>query len=401
MFADVTPGALRRELLRLGFTEYETEGRAGVTWASESLADGPTVVVPREEDAELRGYAETIDSALQRLSWITGEKTTAIAARLIGGPDRIEMRILHPVTDAHTVPLLKASTVMESFVNLIKQGARARFSGTRASHRGPGGEDYDSALANIQVLAPAPGSFRLIAVSAEAPQLAVMPADSSKARDALAATLYSVQALGAESRSAPELEDTEVERLVDSGVSTGVLAAVEGLAISDTSGLALEFMGRWDTTTAVPDAPTGTVVLRDAHVSLAHGLRERLGAYEPESDFRLDGWVQGTSAPGQSLEGFPEGTVTVRTRHKGRDRDVLVGLPKGFFGQVTAGFSEVRATGTLERFSGRWHLLTPRDIEVTEPKSQMPSRSTNLRLQDQPSDDAEPKQIEPDGSSDK
>ena len=399
MFPDVSPEALRRELLRLGFAEYETEGRAGDTWILGSRPDGLAVIVPREADAELRGFAETINSALQRLSWITGEKVGAIAARLVGGPDRVEMRILHQITAGHSVPLLKAAGVMDSFVSLIKQGARARFTGTRASHRGPGGEDYDAALASIRVLAPQPGSFRLIAVSGEAPQLNVTQGAMSKARDALAATLRSVQALGAESRSEPLLGEADVEHLVDSGVSLGVLAAVEGLAVSDTTGLALEFTGRWDTTLGEPDAPLGAVVLGDAHVSLAHGLRARLSALEPEPDYALEGWAQGTSAVDQSLEGFPIGTVVVRTRHAGRSKDVLVRLPADYFSQVTAGYSEVHATGTLERFSGRWHLLDPSQIEVTSPP---PPSSTSRTLHlGEPSSgapvaDATPGQGEPD-----
>lgn len=400
MRPDVTPEALRRELLRLGFFEYENEGRAGVTWASISLPDGPTVVVPREEDADRRGYAETIGSALQRLSWITGESASAVATRLIGGPDRIEMRIVHPLTEDHTVPLLQAPRVMASFVKLIKMGARARFAGTRAVHRGSGGDDYESAVASIRVLAPTPGSFRLVAVSAEAPQFAVERAATTRSRDALAATIRCVAALADESRSARELVDDDVERLVDSGVSIGLLAAVEGLAIAGTSGLVLEFQGRWDTTIGLPDAPTGAIALRDGHVSLARELRARLSAYEPIANYRLAGWATGTAAPDQSLEGFPAGTVVVRTRHEGRHRDVLVRLPQEHFPQVTAGFTELSMKGTLERISGRWHLLDPTDIDVTDPKRSSFSRGYTTRLLRPSSDAPEKKQIEPPGEED-
>ena len=361
----VTPQAVRRELLRLGFQEYETSGRAGVTWLNPQQPDGPTVLVPREQDHELYGYEETLASAVERLSWITEEPMSAVQMRLIGSGDRMEMRIVHQLTERNSLRALDAPRVMKGFVDLIKNGARTEFTGARVDHRGSGGPVYDEALAGIEVLAPAPGSFRLVAISAELPQLSIEPGGSvTKSRGALAATLRSLAVLSSEDRPANELDEAEVEELVDAGVSKQLLAAVDDLAIADSAGLQLEFTGAWDSVLGAPDAPTGPVVLYDAHVSLARALKDKLSPYEPIDDYTLIGWAETTKAADLSFEGLPAGSVVVRQRVSGRYRDVIVDLSSEVFPLVHAGISEIRATGTLERISGRWHLVDPRGIEI-------------------------------------
>lgn len=204
---------------------------------------------------------------------ISEEPLEVVAARL-DGPDRLQLRILHRVTADHTVPLTSAAEVVAAFVALIKNGAGTQFTGARASHRGPAGADYEDAVGGIQLLAPAAGSFRLVAISSEHAQIATHPPSLTKTRDALASTLRSVDALGHEPRSADELDARAVERLVDAGVSAQLLAAIDALAISDTSGIELEFSANWDPALGLPDAPTGPVVLGDSHVALARGLRK-------------------------------------------------------------------------------------------------------------------------------
>ncbi|MDO8209645.1 hypothetical protein [Conexibacter sp. CPCC 206217] len=369
---NVSPAAIRHELQRLGFREYDTEGRAGVTWAHPSHLDGPAVLVPREDDHALRGYEETLVSAIHRISWITEQPFDAVVARLAGGANRMELRILHALTVRNSLRALDAPVVVRSFVDLIKNGARTEFTGARVDHRGSGGPDYDAALDGIELLAPEPGSFRLVAISVELPQMAFTGNAPIRSRDALVATLRSLVALSEESRPADELDEDDVESLVDAGVSKQLLNAIEGLAITDKSGLRLEFSGAWDPTLPAPDAPSRTVVIGDAEISFARALKPLLAPYEPIDDYQLTGWVETTKAEGLSFDGFPSGTVVVRQRVAGRLRDIVVQLDSESFPQVQAGVSEVRMLGTLERIAGRWHLTDPRDVVISRaepPKS--------------------------------
>lgn len=377
---DVTPEAIRRELRRLGFAEGDTAGPAGATWFNRDDPDGLAVIVPRERDRAVRGYQATIAEAVQRLVWITDSTLDGVLSRLRAQHDRLELRILHELTVDHGLPVTKAPSVMAGFVNLIKNGARTHFVGARAIHRGFPGASYQEALESIQVLAPQAGSFRLVAVSVEQPQTSTGHSSLSKSRDALTATLRSLAALSAEDRSAEELEAGDVETLVDAGVSRQLLNAMQLLTLSATSGLRLEFSASWDHALGRPDAPDAPVFICDHHLALAKGLKKRLEAYAPEPGYRLSGWAETAEAQGRSLEGFPAGTVVVRTKLNGRYRDVLVELSKSVFREVKPGISDVEMTGTLERIAGRWHLTSPRGVRISTPAPER-TRDEELRLE--------------------
>lgn len=367
MSSQVSPAALRRELTRLGFVVADSESRGGDTWWKPEDPDAPAVLVPREPDEGLAGYQETLSSAIERLSWVTSESIAEVQQRLGGTGDRLELRILHALTARHTLRVLDAPTVVSGFVNVIKSGARTEFAGTRVDHRGPGGDDYDAALNDIELLAPAAGSFRLIAVVSASPQLSI---DSTPppigARNALATALRSLQALGSESRAANDLSEADVERLVDAGVSLQLVNAVDQLAITETAGLQLEFSASWDATLGPVEAPSKPIVIGDGQISLVRGLKPRLKSYEPVDDYPLVGWVETAQADALHPEGHPTGSVVVRAQVGGRSRDVRVVLDGESFPKAKPGVSMLHAVGTLERVSGRWHLINPRDVNVLQ-----------------------------------
>ncbi|MEJ7786548.1 MAG: hypothetical protein WKF96_17235, partial [Solirubrobacteraceae bacterium] len=363
----VTPAAVRRELGRLGYALTDAAGRGGDTWTDPEAAAAPSVLVPREDDEHVAGYQATLSSALERISWITGEPATVIAQRLTGTGDRIELRIVHQLTARHSLRVLDAPKVIEGFVGMIKNGARTEFRGARPDHRGHGGEDYDDALDGIELLAPAPGSFRLVAVVGADPQLSLhAQATATKSRSALLATLKTVEAFSRETRAAADLTDDDIEELVDAGVSVQLLKAVENLAITETSGLVLEFSGQWDGTLGQPPPRTDPVVIGDAQISLGRGLLPILRRYEPREDHRMVGWVTSDTADALHREGRVSGTVFVRTTFGGRSHDVQLVLGDDLFPLVKAGISFIRATGTLERVAGRWHLTDPQQIEILD-----------------------------------
>lgn len=383
----VTPEAIRRELRRLGYQEFERDGRLGVTWTDPTNMEHVAVVVPRERDATRPGFDETISSATERIAWITREPLMIVRRRLAAALDQLELRVVHDLTSRNTIPALKAPDLVDGFVRLIKNGARTEFNGARADHRGPTGSAYTAAIDQIHLLAPEPGSFRLIAVAIEPEQTSLEEGGStSRARQALEATARSLEVLAEEERPESELGSEDVERLVDGGVSRQLLKAVQELAVAQTAGLNLEFR----MTSAVPDVAVATApaVINDHHLTLARELNKRLSLYEPRHDFRLVGWVEMAKADAQSLEGFPTGTVIVRTKVEGRQRDVLVELGKQQFPQIKPGISEVEMTGTLERISGRWHLLKPRGVKIKAPATPLAPPTVQPRLLGDGTDDA-------------
>jgi hypothetical protein len=363
----VSPRTIRTELVRLGFELVDDVGRAGDTWLKRTDPEAPTVLVPRERDAGISGYRETLHSALERLSWITGETAGEIARRISARGDRLELRILHELTARHSLRAIDAPAVIEGFVNVIKSGARMRFSGPRADHRGTGGGDYNTALESIELLAPAPGSFMLIAVAASETQLTFQPdLTSTYASEALASTIQSLDTLSREERPAQELSEADVRGLVEGGVSLQMLNAVQQLTFSHSSGLRLEFRGCWDAELGVRHLPTECVVLRDHHLSLARELKPLFKAQITDQTADLFGWVEWAHADALQREGRPRGFVIVNGRVEGRVRNVVVDLDEDLFPQARPGASFLRARGRLEFLNNRWHLIDPYDIDVTD-----------------------------------
>ena len=342
-----TPHGLRSELRRLGFVPV-ADTRSGVTWQHRTDARAPTVLIPRESDAGLSGYEETLESALERLSWVTGEAPMMIAQRLAARGDRLELRIVHELTARNSVRALDAPDVVKGFVDVIRNGARMQFRGARADHRGTPGADYDAAMNAIELLAPQPGSFRLIAVATAEPQLSltgeVLP---TLASEALASSLTALSSLEREQRSAKDLEDQDVESLVAGGVSLQLVNAVQELSFGRSSGLRLEFHGLWDADLGSRQLPTQSVVLLDPHFSLARDLKPLLTKRGPDPDAGVFGSITTSHADELAREGHPTGWVIVETRADSRARNVKVELGADDFPRARPGASLLRARGRL------------------------------------------------------
>jgi hypothetical protein len=360
--------AIERMLRGLDFVVADNEGRAGETWRSSTDPELPTVLVPRERDRELAGFDALVASAVERLGWITGLAPQDVLRRLLSVRDRFELRIQHSLTDAHSIQLTSAPAVISGFVELLKAGARASAEGTRADFRSSPSAESKSTWRALELLAPEPGSFRLVAISRDHPQLMIdSDVMSSSAREGLASTMSALQTLeerAPQGRSRPDAN--ELEPLIDAGVSVQMLGAIEQIASFTTSaGMALEFETNWDPMLGPAPVPDRPAVLTDGHLSAIRTVRPLLKRkYEPRRDFPLHGWVAETRAPERNLEGSPRGTVVVRADLDGREVAVRVQLDDSVFPDARAGVTEVRATGTLERVRGRWQLTDVRHVRL-------------------------------------
>jgi hypothetical protein len=365
----VTPELLRLELERLGYREVDSLGRSGATWSDPIHDDRPSVLVPHEEQQDIHGFAELIDSAVERIAWVmrrsVGEAVDAITER----GDRFELRMVEDRTVGGRLPLLRAADVVEGFFQLLKGGARAEFRGTRARYTGADPEDVNEALRGVDLLAPAEGSFRLIAVSSVQAQLPLDrdTAAPDKSRRAVAATMRGLEAAAATTNE-PIPDDLDgLVPAIDGGVSNTLLSGLE-LISSRATGLAVEFKVNWDPFLPSADVPNATeIVMRPEQLHRVPKLAERLRPADWDEHRIVLGWVKTASADELAAEGRPTGQVIVETRFGGRVRSVLIDLPDDVFERARPGVSTLSAKGTLERIAGRWHLTDPRDIQIQNP----------------------------------
>ena len=175
-WGEITPALLRAQLLRIGYAEIDKDGPSGSTWIDPNNAERPAVLVPHASQENLRGYVGLLESAIERISWALEIPVSEATERLTGQGDRFELRIDDDSTRGGRLPLIRAPDVVKGFLQVLQAGARAEFLGTQARYEGNDTVVVKDALAGIDLLAPAKGSFRLIAVAAAEAQMPVDPA---------------------------------------------------------------------------------------------------------------------------------------------------------------------------------------------------------------------------------
>jgi hypothetical protein len=367
----ITPALLRAELSRIGYTEVDSEGPSGATWIDPNDDHKPAVLVPREDQRDLRGYEELLESAIERVSWVIGASLGETVERIVLRGDKFELRIIDDSTRGGRLPVLRAPDVVTGFLQVLRGGARAEFRGARASYPGTDPDEVGEALKGIDLLAPAVGSFRLLAVSSIQTQLPLDQgtATPDKSRRAVAAAMRGLRAAAqATSEEIPDEIPEDDEFLlsaIDSGVSTTLLGGLEKIN-AEAPGMTVEFSASWDPELPAVDAPDEGIVLQPTELHRVPRIVTQLKRHEPEEHRFVMGWVKTATADALAEAGHPAGLVMVETKVENKARTVLIELPPGQFEQVRPGVSMLRAKGTLERISGRWHLTDPSDIRISD-----------------------------------
>lgn len=365
---NITSALLRSELSRIGYIEIDSEGPSGTTWIDPNNDQRPAVLIPHEQQHEIRGYDKLLESAIERISWILKVPFDAAVERLEQRGDRFELRLVDDSTRGGRLPVLRAPDVVEGFLQVLRGGARAEFRGTRATYLGADPDDVSDALQGIDLLAPAPGSFRLLAVSSVQTQLAIdeVEAPPDKSRRAVAAAMRGLHAAAqATSQELPTDEDDEfLLPVIDHGVSTTLLGGLEKIN-AEAPGMTIEFDCTWDPGLPAVEAPAQGVVLRPPELHRVPRIVRQLQRHEPEAHRFISGWVKTATADELAEAGHPAGLVMVEARIENRNRIVLIELPPEWFEKVRPGVSMLRAKGTLERISGRWHLTNPYEIQIS------------------------------------
>lgn len=362
----VTPEALRRELRRLGFEEVEPHGRGGATWIDPANPRRPAILVPPETDQRRPGYAELLESAVERLSWVIERDQPTTIDHITEPGDRFELRLVDRLTVGGRLPLVQAPDVIQGFIQVLRAGARAEFLGTQADYRGHDPLIVQEALTGIDLLAPAEGSFRLIAASAIETQLPLdrRTAIPDNSRRTLAAAVRGLHTASEVTRAPLPEPEEDLTTAIHEGLSATLLGGIAKIA-KRAPDMSVEFNVKWDPSLPKVDAPPVGISLDPDQLHRVPTLAKRLRQRPPEPHRIITGWVKLAEADELAGEdGHPSGLVVVEAVVEKSKRRILIELPTGLFEQVRPGMSEIRAKGDLKKIGIRWHLIEPREIEI-------------------------------------
>jgi hypothetical protein len=366
-WSEITPALLHAELRRIGYTEIDKKGPSGSTWVDPNNAERPAVLVPHAYQEDLRGYEELLGSAVERISWALEIPVSEAIERLMDRGDRVELRILDDVTRGGRLPIVRAPHVVKGFLQLLRAGARAEFIGTQAQYQGNDTEVVKEALGGIDLLAPAKGSFRLIAVASAEVQMPFDPkiATPDNTRRALAATVRGLHAAADVTRR-PATDDPEkLTPAIHRGVSALLMGGLEEIS-KRAPGTTVDFKVQWDPSLPEVDAPDQGVELDQSQLSRVPRLAKRLRQHEPDEHRVVRGWVKTASADELAKAGHPTGLAVVEARIEKSMRSVYIDLPAALFERALPGQTQLTAKGTLQKIGNRWHLSDPHDIEIKD-----------------------------------
>jgi hypothetical protein len=331
-----------------------------------SNASRPAVLVPPETDQARSGYGELLESAIQRLSWLLETDPPTTIERLAEPGDRFELRMVDRTTAGGRLPLLKAPVVISGFLQIIRAGAQAEFRGTQATYSNRDPEVVREALTGLDLLAPAEGSFRLIAASAVEAQLPLdrRTAVPDHSRRSLAAAVRGLRTAAAVTQEPLPEPGTDLTAAIHGGLSATLLGGIAKIAYTAPD-LSIEFNADWDPTLPEVDAPPGEVVLDPPQLRRVSPLAKRLRQRPPEPQRVVQGWVKVAEADELAAAGgHTTGLIVVEALIEKSRRRVLIEVPSGIFGKLRPGLSEIRAKGDLKKVGIRWHLIDPQEIEI-------------------------------------
>jgi hypothetical protein len=362
---EITPALLHAELRRIGYAEIDKEGPSGSTWVDPNNSERPAVLVPHAYQEDLRGYDDLLNAAVERLAWALELPVSEVIERIVGQGDRFELRIVDSFTKGGRLPVRRAPHVVAGFLKMLRAGARAEFLGTQASYRGNDTEIVKEALDGIALLAPAKGSFRLIAVASAEPQMAFDPAIAApdNTRRAMAATVRGLHAAANVTQEVPTDDVEQLAPAIHEGVSALLLTGLEEVSEKAPS-MAVDFKVKWDPALPSVDAPEQGVRLDQDQLHRVPRLAKTLRQHEPEEHRVIIGWVKTASADELAKAGHPTGLAVVETRIEKALRSVYIDLPSGLFERALPGKTQLTAKGTLQKIGNRWHLSDPHDIQL-------------------------------------
>jgi hypothetical protein len=362
---DITPALLRAELARIGYVEIDKEGPSGSTWVDPNNVERPAILVPHAYQEDVRGYGHLLEAAVERLSWALEIPASETIERIVGRGDRFELRIVDTFTRGGRLPVLRAPKVVHGFLQVLRAGARAEFIGTQAHYGGHDPEPVNEALEGIDLLAPAEGSFRLIAVASTQAQLPFEPAIAAPdiTRRALAATVRGLHAAAEVTSHVPTDDAESLTPAIHEGVSATLMGGLEDIS-KRAPGMAVEFRVQWDPSLPQVEAPKEGVMLKQDQLHRVPRFATQLRERKPEEHRMVTGWVKTASADELAKAGLPSGIAIVESRIEGTKRNVHIELPSELFDRARPGASQLWAKGTLQKIGGRWHLSNPHDIQI-------------------------------------
>lgn len=323
----------------------------------------PEIIVPRTD--HLGDYAETVSELIAIFAEAAGRDELAMYRDLVTA-DRDVLRVRADAGEDGSVSLNDGVNLVEGARDMVRAAA-CSVRDPRPVYRAGANREAAEYLERVRLGQTEQGSFAVTLLTpvvpppTQRPQPPLEPALDAgpferRVTDRLAEALEAA-------RQATERTNAGVTGAFSEAVASGVNANLcEALVQMIGPFPTLDIGLVWARTRprprlSVPFTKSGAPLLREA----ARAFRDR----EPRMDTRLFGFVQrlkrderetdGTITLRASIEGSTESVTTVLAQ---RDYELAVGAHKAR--------EPVIAVGDLERVGQRWHLKSPRIVEVIQ-----------------------------------
>ena len=366
----VTPAALSAYARAHGWAKTEAYSDHADVYDAE---ERPEVLIPRTTD--LGDYASTVSRLLEIFSEVAKVSQVRVYNDLTTA-DRDVIRV-RARGDGPDIAVEDGVTLVEGARNLLLAAA-CSVQRPQPLYRAGANREATDYLRRVRMGHTEPGSFVVTLVTPTVPPQVQVPLDPDwPAPEPHARTVSKrlIQSLLATRRAAEAAAAGEVSAftdLVEAGVSANLCEAIAGLT---DAFLAVDISVSWALTLSA-DEPANSVAFAAADSAIVRQAARFYREREPQEDVPLVGFISSL----RRGETEREGEVTLQARQPdapGQRRTVTAVLGELDYHRAIEAHRDklpVIARGDLQRTGSRWHLQSPRIIEVLRPEEEPAKR---------------------------
>jgi len=366
----VTPAALSAYARARGWAKTGTFGDHADVYGADGRSE---ILIPRTTD--LGDYASAVTRLLEIFSEVEEVSQLRVYDELTTA-DRDVIRVRAGV-DGPEIAVEDGVALVEGARNLVLAAA-CSVHRPQALYRAGANREATKYLREVRMGHTEPGSFVVTLVTPMVPPAVRVPLDPDwSADEPLARTVSKrlIQSLLATRRATEATASGELGAFVDlveAGVSANLCEAIADLTKVFP---AVDIGVSWALTLPVTEQAS-SVGFAAADSAIVRGAAKFFRSSEPEEDVPLVGFVSRL----RREKAEQEGEVTLRTREPdapGRRRTVTAVLGERDYDRAIEahrGKLAVIARGDLQRIGSRWHLQSPRIVEVLRPEEEPAKR---------------------------
>lgn len=364
----VTPAALSAYAKAHGWAKTGAYGDHADVYGAD---DRPEILIPRTTD--LGDYASTVTRLLEIFSEVEEVSQLRVYDDLTTA-DRDVIRVRAGVNGPE-IAVEDGVALVEGARNLVLAAA-CSVHRPQALYRAGANREAARYLREVRMGHTEPGSFVVTLVTPMVPPAAPLdpdwPAEEPHTRTVSKRLIQSLLATRRATEATAAGEAGAFADLVEAGVSANLCDAIADLTeVFPTVDIGVS----WALTLPVDERAT-SVGFAVADSAIVRQAAKFYRAREPEEDVPLVGFVSRL----RREKAEQEGEVTLRTREPdapGRRRTVTAVLGERDYDRAIEahkGKLPVIARGDLQRIGSRWHLQSPRIVEVLRPEEETAKR---------------------------